>query len=201
VAAVEAAVWAPVEESETVPVTVVEPEPWSGARRHGAGEAHSLQALLVEEPEKVAAVEAPDDAGTPARARRGEVVSGPRVARVEALGPRVARRGAPWTPGPRVAWRGAPMTLGPRVARPKAPSPRQVRRMAPEPRVVQEEAPAPPEEPQPVVYQKNLLEKEKQKQATVPPGQKTWTQCQDPEWVWRRRKRGSPTRQTQHVEI
>jgi hypothetical protein len=66
VAAAEAVVWAPVEESETVPVTVVEPELWSGARRHGAEEAHSLQAPLVEEPEKVAAVEAPDDTGTPA---------------------------------------------------------------------------------------------------------------------------------------
>jgi hypothetical protein len=45
----EAAVWVPVE-SETVPVTVVEePEPWSGARRHGAEEAHSLQAPLVVE--------------------------------------------------------------------------------------------------------------------------------------------------------
>jgi hypothetical protein len=48
--------------------------------------------------------------------------------------------------------------------------------MAPEPRVVQEEAQARPEEPEPVVYQKNLLE-EKQKQAAAPPGQKTWTQC------------------------
>jgi hypothetical protein len=28
-----------------------------------------------------------------------------------------------------------------------------------------------------MVYQKNLLEKEKQKQAAAPPGQKTWTQC------------------------
>jgi hypothetical protein len=194
VAAAEAAVWAPVEESETVPVTVVE-ELWSGARRHGAEEAHSLQAPLVEEPEKVAAVEAPDDAGTPAQARRSvQVVAGPRVARVEAPEPRVARRGAPWAPGPRVARRGAPATSGPRVAWPKAPSPRQVRRMAPEPRVVQEEA-------QPVVYQKNMLEKEKQKQTAVPPGQKTWTQCQNPEWVWRRRKRGRPTRQTQHVGI
>jgi hypothetical protein len=72
--------------------------------------------------------------------------------------------------------------------------------MAPEPRVVQEEAQASPEEPEPVVYQKNLLEKEKQKQTAAPPGQKTWTHCQDPEWVWRR-KRGSPTRQTQHVGI
>jgi hypothetical protein len=45
--------------------------------------------------------------------------------------------------------------------------------MAPESRVVQEEAQAPPEEPEPVVYQKNLLEKEKQKQTAVPPGQKT----------------------------
>jgi hypothetical protein len=44
--------------------------------------------------------------------------------------------------------------------------------MAPEPRVVQEEAQASPEEPEPVVYQKNLLEKEKQKQAAAPPGQK-----------------------------
>jgi hypothetical protein len=37
------AVWAPVEEAETAPVTVVvEVEPWSGARRHGVEEAHSL---------------------------------------------------------------------------------------------------------------------------------------------------------------
>jgi hypothetical protein len=70
VAAMEA-VWAPVEESENVPVTVVkEAEPWSSARRHGAEEAHSLQAPLVEEPKKVAAVEVPDGAGTPARAWR-----------------------------------------------------------------------------------------------------------------------------------
>jgi hypothetical protein len=67
--------------------------------------------------------------------------------------------------------------------------------------VVQEKAQALPEEPEPVVYQKNLLEKEKQKQAAAPPGQKTWTRCQDPQWVWRRRKRGSLTRQTQHVGI
>jgi hypothetical protein len=155
VAASEAAVWAPVDELKTVPVTVVEePELWSGAHRHGAEEAHSLQASLVEEPEKVAAVEAPDDAGTPAQARRSvQVVAGTRVARVEALGlcvarrgapwalgPRVARLGAPWAPGPRVARRGAPVTPGPRVARPKARSPRQVPRMAPESRVVQEEA-------------------------------------------------------------
>jgi hypothetical protein len=155
VAAAEAAVWAPVDELKTVPVTVVEePELWSGARRHGAEEEHSLQASLVEEPKKVAAVEAPDDAATPAQAPRSmQVVAGPRVARVEALGPRVARRGAPWASGPRVArlgasWalgprvarRGAPVTLRPRVVRPKARSPRQVRRMAPESRVVQEEA-------------------------------------------------------------
>jgi hypothetical protein len=160
--AVADAVWAPVEESETVPVTVVEAEPWSGARRHGAKEAHSLQAPLVEEPEKVAAVEAPDGAGTPTQARRSvQVVVGPRVARVEAPEPRVARRGAPWAPGLRVVRRGAPVTPGPRVAWPKAPSPCQVRRMALEPRVVQEEAQAPPKEPEPVVYQKNLLEKEK----------------------------------------
>jgi hypothetical protein len=42
-----------------------------------------------------------------------------------------------------------------------------------ESRVVQVEAQAPPEEPEPVVYQKNLLEKEKQKHAAAPPGQKT----------------------------
>jgi hypothetical protein len=104
VAVAEAAVWAPVE-SEAVPVTVEEePEPWSGARRHGTEEAHSLQAPLVE-PEKVAAVGAPDGAGTPAQARRSvQVVAGPRVARVEAPEPRVVRREAPWAPGPR--WRG-----------------------------------------------------------------------------------------------
>jgi hypothetical protein len=137
VAAAEAAVWATV-----IPVTVVEEsEPWSGARRHGAEEGHSLQVPLVEQPEKVAAVEAPTGAGTPAQARRSvQVVAGPRVARVEAPEPRVARRGASWALGPRVARRGAPVTPGPCVARPKAPSPRQVRRMAPETRVVQEEA-------------------------------------------------------------
>jgi hypothetical protein len=118
------AVWAPVEESETVPVTVVEAEPWSGARRHGAEEEHSLQAPLVEEPEKVTAVEALDDAGTPVRARRSvQVVAGPRVARVEVPASRVARRGASGASGPR-------------MARPKAPSPRQVRHMAPEPQGV-----------------------------------------------------------------
>jgi hypothetical protein len=92
VAAAEA-VWAPVEEAETALVTVVEEaEPWSGACRHGAEEAHSLQAPLVEEPEKVAAVEAPDGAGTLARARRSvQVAAGPRVARVEVSEPRVAR--------------------------------------------------------------------------------------------------------------
>jgi hypothetical protein len=69
----------------------------------------------VEEPEKVAAVEAPDSAGTPARARRSmQVVAG--HARVEAPEPPVARRGAPGAPGPRVARRGAPVALGPRVA-------------------------------------------------------------------------------------
>jgi hypothetical protein len=36
---------------------------------------------------------------------------------------------------------------------------------------VQEEAQTPPEEPEPVVYKKNLLEKEKQKQVAVPSGQ------------------------------
>jgi hypothetical protein len=73
--------------------------------------------------------------------------------------------------------------------------------MALELRVVQEEAQAPLEEPEPVECQKNQSEKEKQKQAAAPPGQKTWTQCQDLESVWRRRKRGSSTRQTQHVGI
>jgi hypothetical protein len=69
----------------------------------------------VEETEKVAAVEAPDDAGTPALARRStQVVAGPRVAQVEAPKPRVAQRGASGAPGPRVARRGAP---GPRVER------------------------------------------------------------------------------------
>jgi hypothetical protein len=135
-------VWAPVEEAETAPVTVVEAEPWSGAHRHGAQEAHSLQAPLLEDPEKVAAVEAPDVAGTPARARCSvQVVPGPRVAREEASEPCVARRRAP---GPHVARRGVPGAQGPRVARPKATSPHQVRRMALEPRVVQEEAQAPP---------------------------------------------------------
>jgi hypothetical protein len=35
--------------------------------------------------------------------------------------------------------------------------------MAPKPQVVQEEAQAPPEDPEPVVYRKNLLKREKQK--------------------------------------
>jgi hypothetical protein len=82
-----------------------EAEPWSGARRHGAEEAHSLQAPRKEEPEKVAAAEAPDGAGTPAWPWRSVrvVVLGPRVARVEAPELRVARRGAPLAPGQRVA--------------------------------------------------------------------------------------------------
>jgi hypothetical protein len=144
-AAAAEAVWVPVEEGETAPVTVVEEaEPWSGARRHGAEEAHSRRAPLVEEPEKGAAVEAPDGAETPARAWRSvQVVAGPCVARVEAPEPRAARRGAPGATGPRVARRGTPEAPRPRVARPKAPSPRQVRRMAPEPgpRVARREAP------------------------------------------------------------
>jgi hypothetical protein len=66
VVAAVAAVWVPVE-AETSPVSVVEEaEPWSDTRRHGAEEAHSLRAPLVEEPKKVVEVEAPDDAGTPA---------------------------------------------------------------------------------------------------------------------------------------
>jgi hypothetical protein len=76
-----------------------------------------------------------------------QVVAGPRAAREEAPGLRVVQRGV----------------LGARVAWPKASSPRQVRRKAPEPWLVQEEAQAPPKEPEPVVYWKNLLEKEKQK--------------------------------------
>jgi hypothetical protein len=99
------AVWVPVDEVETILVTVVEEvEPWSGARRHGAEETHSLQAPLVEKPEKVAAVEALDSARTLARARHCvQVVAGPRVAWVEAPEPCVAQRGAPRAPGPRVA--------------------------------------------------------------------------------------------------
>jgi hypothetical protein len=90
-------------------MVVEEAEPWSGTRRHGAEEAHSLQAPLVEEPEKVAAVEAPNGAGTPARARRSvQVVAGPRVARLETPEPRVARRGASGAPGARVARSKAP---------------------------------------------------------------------------------------------
>jgi hypothetical protein len=132
VEAAAAAVWAPVEEAQ----------PWSGAHRHGGQEAQSLRAPLVEEPEKVVPVEAPDDTGTPARAQCSvQVMMGPRVVQEEAPKPRVTRRGAPGASGPLVVRRGAP---GPRVAQPKAPSPRQVRRMAPEPRVVQEEALAPP---------------------------------------------------------
>jgi hypothetical protein len=89
----------------------------------------------------------------------------------------------------------------PHVVRSKAPGPRQVRRRAPELRVVQEEAQAPSEELEPVVYQKNLLEKENRNRRLQHRVRNTWTQCQDPEWVWRRRKRGSLTRQTQHVRI
>jgi hypothetical protein len=130
--------------AEAVWVPVEEVEPWSGARRHGAQEAHSRRAPPVEEPKRAAELEAPDGAGTLARARCSvQVVAGPRVAREEEPELRVARRGALGAPGPHVAQRGAPGTPGPRVARPKAPSPRQVRRMAPEPRVVQEEAWAP----------------------------------------------------------
>jgi hypothetical protein len=55
--------------------------------------------------------------------------------------------------------------------------------------------------PELVVEQKNLLRREKQKQVVEPPGQKIWTQGQDHEKVWRWRRRGSPTRQTQHVGI
>jgi hypothetical protein len=51
--------------------------------------------------------------------------------------------------------------------------------------VVQEKAQAlrvaQPKRPELVVYQKDLLEKEKQKQVAEPPGQKTWTQGQDQE--------------------
>jgi hypothetical protein len=80
-----------------------EVETRSDACRHGAEEAHSLRAPLVE-PEKVAAVEASDDAVPLARARCGvQVVAGPCVARVEMPEPCVARRGAPGAPGPRVA--------------------------------------------------------------------------------------------------
>jgi hypothetical protein len=82
--------WVPVE-VETSPVIVVEEaEPRNDARRHGAEEAHSLQAPLVE-PEKVVAVEASDDAVPLARARCGvQVVAGPHVARVEMPELRVA---------------------------------------------------------------------------------------------------------------
>jgi hypothetical protein len=74
------AVWAPVEEAETTPVTVLEEaEAWSGACRHSAQEAP--RAPPMEEPEKPAAVEAPDGVGTPARARCSvQVVAGPHVA-------------------------------------------------------------------------------------------------------------------------
>jgi hypothetical protein len=74
-------------------VTVVEEaEPWSSVHRHGAQEAHRLRALLVEETEKVVAVEASDNAGTLVHARCSmQVVAGLRVAREEALESRVAR--------------------------------------------------------------------------------------------------------------
>jgi hypothetical protein len=106
------AVWAPVEQAETTPVTVVEEaEPWSGARRHSTQEAHSPRAERVEEPEKSAAVEAPDGVDTPALARCSvRVVARPRVARQEALGRWWAQQRAS---GPRVAEAGAP---GPHVA-------------------------------------------------------------------------------------
>jgi hypothetical protein len=89
------AVWAMVEEAEAAPVTVVEEaEPWSGAYRHGAKEAHSLWAPLVE---------APGGAGTHARAQCSvQVVAGPRVSREEASELRVAWRGTLGAPGPRV---------------------------------------------------------------------------------------------------
>jgi hypothetical protein len=75
-------VWAPVEETKTTPVTVVEAELWSGTCRHSAQEAHSPRAPLVEEPGKATAVQAPDGAGTPARALCSvQVVAGPRVER------------------------------------------------------------------------------------------------------------------------
>jgi hypothetical protein len=63
-------------------VTVMEVEPWSGARTHSAQDAHSPRAPLVEEPEKEALVEAPGGAGTPAQTRCSvQVVAGPHVAR------------------------------------------------------------------------------------------------------------------------
>jgi hypothetical protein len=85
-------------------VTVVEEaEPWSGARRHGAQEAHSLRALLVVEPEEPVLVPAPYDGGTPAPARRSvQGAPGPRVEREGTPGTRVARARA-GAPGPLVA--------------------------------------------------------------------------------------------------
>jgi hypothetical protein len=63
-------------------LVLVEAESWSGVHRHSAQEAHSPLAQLVEEPEKAAAVEPPDDACTPARDRCSvQMVAGPRVAR------------------------------------------------------------------------------------------------------------------------
>jgi hypothetical protein len=84
------AVCAPMEEVKTAPVTVVEEaEPWSGTCRHSAQETRSSSAPPMEEPEKAAAVEAPDGVGTPARARCSvQVVAGPRVARPKVPSPR-----------------------------------------------------------------------------------------------------------------
>jgi hypothetical protein len=129
------------------------------------------------------------------------------VAQQEAPEPLVTRREATRAqqkaPESRVARRGAPgarqKASGPRVAWPKAPRPRQVRQMAPEPRVVQEATRGATEGVGANgVPEGHLLEKEKQKQVVEPPGQKTWTQGEDQEYVWRWRKRGSPTRET-HV--
>jgi hypothetical protein len=102
-------VTAPVEvvEVATAPVKVVEAELSSSACKHSTQGAHSPRAPLEPELEEPAAVEAPDDVGTPAPAHRSmqEVVEKavwPRVARREALG-RVGRgrgrRGRAWYGG------------------------------------------------------------------------------------------------------
>jgi hypothetical protein len=75
-------------EAETAPVTMVEEaEPSNSTRRYSAQEAHSRRAPPGQDLEKPAAVEAPDDVGTSALARRSvQVVAGPRVAQREAPG-------------------------------------------------------------------------------------------------------------------
>jgi hypothetical protein len=77
-------------------VTVVEEaEPWSGARRHGAQEVHSLWVPRVVEPEDPVSVPVPYDVGTPAPARHSmQGAPGPLVAQQRVPRPCVARQRA-----------------------------------------------------------------------------------------------------------